>query len=103
MRVVGDDAFARISRHLLERRDVDDPEATAVRRRDQLTIARMNLEVVDRRCRKTAGEALPRLPTIDRGIGRTRRADEQQITVIRILTHYVDEIGVALVRQATRN
>src|SRR2546430_10580084 len=36
----GDHAVAQ----LLERRDVDDPEGAAVRRGDQLALARMNLE-----------------------------------------------------------
>ena len=50
---------------LLERRDVHDPERPAVRRRDQVALARMNLEIVYGNGRQSAHELLPRAAAVE--------------------------------------
>src|SRR5205807_10661212 len=53
---------------LLERRDVHDPQRAAVRRRDQVAVARMNAQIVYRHRREASHEALPRPAPIERDV-----------------------------------
>src|SRR5262249_10997660 len=81
-----------LRRHLLERGDVDDPEAAPVRRGDELVIARMDLKIENRNRREVRGELVPRLAAVDRREDRARATDEQQVAVMRILTDHVQVI-----------
>jgi len=51
-------------RHLLERGAVHDPQTAAVRRRDHLVIARMNLQIEHRHGRQIRRQPAPRLAAI---------------------------------------
>ena len=84
-------------RELLERRDVRDPEATAMRRRDQLGVARMDLEVVHRHVRQTGHELLPGRAAVAGEVGADIRAHEEQVLILGVFTHHVHEV-----RRATR-
>ena len=52
------------ARQLLQRRDLHDPEAAAVRGGDELVLARMDLEVVHGDRREPGHEPLPRRPAV---------------------------------------
>ena len=81
-------------RHLLQRRDVGNPDGASVRAGNELAITRMNNQIMHRCCGQTTHEALPRLPAIDRHIHPNVGADKQQIAILRVFTNDVHEVGL---------
>ena len=71
----------------------------AVRRDDQIVVARMDQDVVDARGRQVVHELLPALAAVERDEQAELRADVEQILVLRILAHDLD---VAERRQVAR-
>src|SRR5688500_10140069 len=83
-------------RQLLQWRDVDDPESTTVRRRDELAVARMDLQVIDRHRRQAGHELVPGPAAVERDVNAARGADVEQIAVVRVLAERAHIVDAAL-------
>jgi hypothetical protein len=81
--------------HFLERRNVHDPDRSAVGRRDQLTIAGMDFEIVHRNCWQPGHETLPARSAISRHVCTEISPDKQQVAIDQILTNDVNKVGAA--------
>src|SRR4029077_81985 len=78
--------------HFLERRYVHDPDRSPVRGSDQLSIARVNLEIMHRYRRQSCHEPLPARSTVRGYVSAHIRPHEKQITVDWIFADDVNEI-----------
>ena len=63
---------------------------------NELTVARMNDQVVYRRGTQSAHEALPRLTAVDRHIRTHVGTHEQQILILQVFADHMHEIGLTI-------
>ena len=89
----------RLGRQLLECRDIRDENSAPVCSDNEVVLARVNLQIVDRLCRHIALHSVPLVTAVDRHVHRQLCSHKQQVGILAILPDHVDR----LVRQVGRD
>ena len=81
--------------HLLQRCDVEDLYRATMRAGDQLVVARMHLQVIDRHRWEIAVEHEPARALVERGVDAQLGAHVEEVRVHRVLAHHIDRVGAS--------
>src|SRR5439155_21863065 len=86
--------------HLFERRELDEPQAAAVRRDDEIALRERDRQALDGDVGKILAEPPPAPAPVERHVNTARRADPQEALIHRV---FEDGEAAAVLRQSLTN